>query len=340
MDNVEFRCPSCKNLLQVPADKAGKQAKCPHCATLVIIPGPVGVSTAVATAPLPAPERLDAGDEDEDVFDPRAAARARRTQWWFTRLALVVMFSGGCIVVAGLLIEQIAHLIMTVQLVKGLSGSVEVIRPGDDPDKGARIIVRITRILIWLGSLVCVSGYALNFLGPRKIAPLALTGGCVLLGGLNLILAGIFRIFYSFSVREGLSLPIWLYFFTTPSHGYSSYGVSTTELIFHRVMVNLLFALEWVVVGFLLFVLMREMRKKRLSMPILYVSIVAAVFAFLQMLYQLILACLTPESVDGAKAMAWIYLITLWLGFFFQMVVLGLMLWQMLKVRSAAEEAT
>jgi hypothetical protein len=337
MDNVEFRCPSCKNLLQVPADKAGKQAKCPHCATLVIIPGPVGVSTAVSTAPLSAPERLDAGDEDEDVFDPKAAARARRTQWWFTRLALVVMFSGGCIIIFGLLVEQIAHLILSINLINALSdtrgGSIS-----EDPFKAVRIIIRIARPLIWLGSLTCVAGYALNALGPRKVAPLALTAGAVVLGGLNLILAGIFRLFYSFSIRDELGgMPVWMHF--VPARG-GLYGASTTELIFHRVMVNLLFALEWVVVGFLLFVLLREMRKKRMSMPVLYVAIVAAVFAIVQMLYQLILACITVESLDGAKAVSWIYLITQWLGFFFQLVVLGLMLWQMLKVRSAAEDAT
>ena len=66
----------------------------------------------------------------------------------------------------------------------------------------------------------------------------------------------------------------------------------------------------------------------------------AAVFAILQLLYQLIPACITPDSADGYKALAWIHLITHWLGFILQAAVLGAMIWQFLVVRSAADEMT
>jgi len=35
---IEFRCPQCQKLLRVGDDAAGKQAKCPACATLVAVP--------------------------------------------------------------------------------------------------------------------------------------------------------------------------------------------------------------------------------------------------------------------------------------------------------------
>lgn len=46
---IEFRCPSCNALLRVPDDSAGRQAKCPKCATLAAVPSPP------AAAPPPVP---------------------------------------------------------------------------------------------------------------------------------------------------------------------------------------------------------------------------------------------------------------------------------------------
>jgi hypothetical protein len=343
MQTVEFPCPTCRNLLQVPADKAGKQAKCPQCATLATIPTTSAIPSAIAPARVVSSQirargfsdaALDYDDDDVDELDPRAAARARRRQWWWCRLALMVMFSGGCVIVVSLLIEQIAHIIMTVFFINFLSGSYTV-RVGDDPFKGIRIIVRVSRSLMLLGSLGCFVGYCLNLLGPRKVAPLALTGGAVAVGGLNLILALIFRVIFSFSIRDGLPMPVWMHF--VGSDGLL--GVSTTELLFHRVMVNLFFAIEWVIVGFLLWVLLRTMRKKRLAPPVLGVAIAAVVFGVVQMIIQLIMSCISVEP-GGFKAFIWTYLITQWIGFFFQVAVVTALLLQMLRVRSAAEDAT
>jgi hypothetical protein len=347
MQTVEFPCPTCRNLLQVPADKAGKQAKCPQCSTLATIPTvsaiPSAIEPARAASSLPRASRipdadLDDDDDELDELDPKAAARARRRQWWWCQLALIVAFSGGCVVVVALLLEQIAHLILTVYTINGLSGTIRI---DSDPFKAVRIIVRISRPLMFLGAFGCFVGYCLNFLGPRKIAPLALTGAAVFVGGLNLILALIFRIYYSFDVRDELfGLPVWMH----PRAGVVAYdrtfGASSTELVFHRVMVNLFFAMEWVVVGFLLWVLLRAMRKKRLAPPVLGVTIAAVVFGVVQMIIQLVMTFLTPESESGNKAVTWTYLITQWIGFFFQVAVVAALLVQMLRVRSAADDLT
>jgi hypothetical protein len=48
---IEFRCPNCEQLLRVPEDAAGKNARCPKCGALATIPFPA----AAPGAPLPAP---------------------------------------------------------------------------------------------------------------------------------------------------------------------------------------------------------------------------------------------------------------------------------------------
>jgi hypothetical protein len=45
--SIEFRCPTCTKLLRVGDDAAGKQAKCPQCGTILLVP---------ATVPPAAPE--------------------------------------------------------------------------------------------------------------------------------------------------------------------------------------------------------------------------------------------------------------------------------------------
>jgi len=49
---IEFRCPACQQQLRVPDESAGKNAKCPKCATISAIPF---ASAAAASAPPPPP---------------------------------------------------------------------------------------------------------------------------------------------------------------------------------------------------------------------------------------------------------------------------------------------
>jgi hypothetical protein len=349
MPTLEFRCPGCQHPLQVDSANAGKKAKCPHCGALALIPG------APATNNLPAAPRVARRDDDEDegeedVLDPREAARAKRRQWRMARIALIVIVSGIGVIIAGLVLEQVFHVLLTIGLVKLLTASATSPPSGgggggggissDDVAKAMQILVGCSQLIRWLGALTCVVGYGLLLLGPRKVGPMVLAGAAFVLGGINLILALVFRVFFSFSLRDDVGrVPIWLHLGPSRFRGGGDFGVSMTEIIFHRIMVNLFFALEWVVVGFVLWVLLREMRRKRMATPVLVVAIAAGVFAVLQLFYQLIIACITPESEGGIKALLWIYLITYWLGFFAQVGIYGALIMQMLKVRSAAEEA-
>jgi phage FluMu protein Com len=57
---IEFRCPTCGKLLRVGDDAAGRQAKCPACATVQQIPNPSAAANPPSGGqpPPPAPESL------------------------------------------------------------------------------------------------------------------------------------------------------------------------------------------------------------------------------------------------------------------------------------------
>src|SRR5437870_2934453 len=52
---IEFSCPTCSQLLRVPDESAGKNAKCPKCSTVVQIPA-VSAMQPQAPANWPPPE--------------------------------------------------------------------------------------------------------------------------------------------------------------------------------------------------------------------------------------------------------------------------------------------
>jgi len=56
---IEFRCPGCNRLLRVGDNAGGRQAKCPECGTILIVPLPAATPAA---APMPAPESRAAPD--------------------------------------------------------------------------------------------------------------------------------------------------------------------------------------------------------------------------------------------------------------------------------------
>src|SRR5262245_56230884 len=52
--SIEFRCSQCNQLLRVPDDSAGKNARCPKCQALMVVPGAVAiVQSAAATSSAP-----------------------------------------------------------------------------------------------------------------------------------------------------------------------------------------------------------------------------------------------------------------------------------------------
>src|SRR5689334_21600622 len=82
MDLITFECSKCRQVLRVGADKAGRQAKYPRCATILQIPARSANSARPKAAPsTPQPQRgRGRKDEDEEEREERVAPRrpARR----------------------------------------------------------------------------------------------------------------------------------------------------------------------------------------------------------------------------------------------------------------------
>lgn len=53
--SIEFRCPQCQKLLRVSDDSAGKQAKCPACGTVALVPGASTADTSPEGFSVPPP---------------------------------------------------------------------------------------------------------------------------------------------------------------------------------------------------------------------------------------------------------------------------------------------
>jgi uncharacterized membrane protein len=66
METITFRCTTCKFVLKVGADKAGRKAKCSKCGTLLIIPAATDVGPAAPPPAPPAAAKKTSDDEDGD----------------------------------------------------------------------------------------------------------------------------------------------------------------------------------------------------------------------------------------------------------------------------------
>jgi hypothetical protein len=83
---IRFSCPACQRVLRVDEQFAGRQAKCPGCATPVTVPAKEAAPADVMVAPAPVPQalpRLPAAPPPEDpfAFDPNdGAVVPRRAQ--------------------------------------------------------------------------------------------------------------------------------------------------------------------------------------------------------------------------------------------------------------------
>ncbi len=63
MEVISFRCPACKYVLRIGADKAGRKGKCPKCGAEVVVPRASEAPAPAAAAPPPLPTTTDDDDE-------------------------------------------------------------------------------------------------------------------------------------------------------------------------------------------------------------------------------------------------------------------------------------
>src|SRR5438477_11125091 len=85
MDIITFECSECRQVLRVGADKAGRQAKCPRCETILQIPSSAASKGKPRSAPTtPQPQRgrsrREDDEEDERISSKRPARRPREDE--------------------------------------------------------------------------------------------------------------------------------------------------------------------------------------------------------------------------------------------------------------------
>lgn len=68
MSNVTFECPSCKQLLETPAEMANQVVQCPSCQTEILVPESENEGTAEQELPaaVPVPECPECGGALEE----------------------------------------------------------------------------------------------------------------------------------------------------------------------------------------------------------------------------------------------------------------------------------
>src|SRR5687768_7567571 len=52
---IEFRCTSCQQNLRVPDATSGRNAKCPKCGAILVVPSPLGAPLPSSTSAAPSP---------------------------------------------------------------------------------------------------------------------------------------------------------------------------------------------------------------------------------------------------------------------------------------------
>ncbi len=85
-DKVEFPCPGCGKTNRAPADRAGKKGRCPHCQTILTIPGaalpqaassPPAKPAAPAATPTAAAQTPPASTSTPSADAPKVSARSQ-----------------------------------------------------------------------------------------------------------------------------------------------------------------------------------------------------------------------------------------------------------------------
>ena len=80
-ESLQFRCPQCSTLLQVPPELAGTRGSCPTCSTIFAAPHPAEPPAAPQAAP-PTPGNPPASSETAPPAVPRPGIfRPRRRRW-------------------------------------------------------------------------------------------------------------------------------------------------------------------------------------------------------------------------------------------------------------------
>jgi len=215
--------------------------------------------------------------------------------WPRAKLGLLLVFIGACVLAGAFVLEVVGYLLMTINVIQALSGSL---RMGMGLPAYA-LMLRIAEPLALGGSLTCLAGYVLCLLGPRQRGAMPLAIVTLSLGVLHLVLALIFRLALIYGV--GLS----------PMGGPSSgFGVW-----FGLLLTQLFFGAELIMFPFYMRALCAIRKKHGAAGACMAPAIMAMAYTGLRLLGWILFYVMGRSTSEGAaKGMIWTNLILLWIG--------------------------
>jgi hypothetical protein len=223
---TKFQCYSCGQTLQVDSAQGGKKAPCPKCGTALTVPVSSGepapppapvpaevpavvpaaapstmaAPTAVpqVTAVAAAPVVTRAVDDDLPEAVPQPGGKKKKAKqgpnWLMTRVGLLVIFIGLCIVCLVVLFDQVGNLLHMIQEIRIINAYVDGRFTDERPGDAWKTLLKISGIMFLVVVIVSYVGNILSLFGPRSGGVIAAAVAALVLGALAWLIVLLFHL--------------------------------------------------------------------------------------------------------------------------------------------------
>lgn len=314
MSKITFQCYSCSQTLRVDADKAGKKAKCPGCATLLTIPvastepeaveaiapqasAPAAVPPPMKPASAPAMPVAQAVEDDLEEIGPAEQKKKKSgNKWLWTRIGLLTMAIAIGIVLLVTLFDQISQLLHMIDQISGMNSSMSSpYRPSD----AWRTLGQISGIMFLVVVLPSYAGNGMLLAGPKNNGVLVGAAGAVLLGLLGWLFYLLFHL-----------LPLYgnyIIKFTFSMDGGDNFGPRFGQLFFYELLPRIGLALPLLCTGVQLFAMTNVIKERgQGKMTALGACGAIGLGLILWLLVNLIFLFVKPTSIDTIKTLIYV----------------------------------
>jgi hypothetical protein len=237
----------------------------------------------------------DYEDERDDRKSRRKRARSRPRGVGMLAVASLLAFIAGCIIAGACLPQAVTYIMLTIALFKegpNLAGAFEV-------------FFKITEILVLAYAVTAIVSYSFNMTVPNRRGSIGFSIATLVVGAAYAILYFIFIFLPIFGHGGG-----WGGFMGGPGSG-SAFGAW-----FLLLTVELLFATPFILSSLFLRQVALSVNDRHVAGQSLTVVFLAGAYAVERILTYIMFYVMTgSKTPSGAKTMAWITMILVWIGF-------------------------
>jgi hypothetical protein len=264
--------------------------------------GPTPVAAIAEDDDLPPAAAI--AEDDFGYDDDRAPRRGDGgfSIWFRVKLGLLLVFIGTLVIAGAFALELIAYLLWSVELISQLTARGP--RQGGGSDAFLTLL-RIESLFAVAGSISMIVGYVFAMLGPNKRGTMPLAIATLAVTAVETLLTLIFKV-------------PWL--FRNPLEMFMGYGFGTW---FPQVLVQLLFAAEFIVFPLYLRSLSYILKSSKNAKQCLWFMVLSCFYAGERLVTFIMFYVITQQRSDS-RALGWIALILLWLGAF---IFLAMIIW-------------